>query len=144
MFGTFTVSALADLTFLIKCVGTFVVCFHTKFRIPSCSGSQLTTVAPTATEEIRASTILFVILHVTRMFFPHGKTEPSGPGHPHCRGFTITSRHTTLGRTPLDDGLVRRRELYLTTPNTHKRQTSCLLPDSNPQSQQASGRRPTP
>jgi len=29
--------------------------------------------------------------------------RPIGPGPPHCRGFTITLRHTTLGRTPLDD-----------------------------------------
>jgi hypothetical protein len=41
------------------------------------------------------------------------------------RGFTITLfRHTTFGRTPLDEGPARRRELYLTTHNTHNRQTS--------------------
>jgi hypothetical protein len=34
------------------------------------------------------------------------------------------SRHTTLGRTPLDEWSARRRDLYLTTHNTHKRQTS--------------------
>jgi hypothetical protein len=33
-------------------------------------------------------------------------------------------RHTTVGRTPLDEGPTRRRDLYLTTHNTHKRQTS--------------------
>jgi hypothetical protein len=33
---------------------------------------------------------------------PHGATAPSVPGPPHYRGFTITLRHTTLGRTPLD------------------------------------------
>jgi hypothetical protein len=33
-------------------------------------------------------------------------------------------RHTTLGRTPLDKGPARHRYLYLTTHNTHKRQTS--------------------
>jgi len=27
---------------------------------------------------------------------------PSGPGPPHFRGFMITLRHTTHGRTPLD------------------------------------------
>ena len=43
---------------------------------------------------------------------------------PHCRGFTITLRHSTLGRTPLDEGPARRKELYLTAHNTHKRQTS--------------------
>jgi hypothetical protein len=34
-----------------------------------------------------------------------------------------TVRHTTVGRTPLDEGPARRRDLYL-THNTHKRQTS--------------------
>jgi hypothetical protein len=41
------------------------------------------------------------------------------------RGFIITHfRHSTVGRTPLDEGPARRRDLYLTTHNTHKRQTS--------------------
>jgi hypothetical protein len=33
-------------------------------------------------------------------------------------------RHTTLGRTPLDEWSARRKDLYLTTHNTHERQTS--------------------
>ena len=41
----------------------------------------------------------------------HGLWPPLGPGTPHCRGFEITLRHTNLGRTPLDDWSVRRREL---------------------------------
>jgi len=36
----------------------------------------------------------------------------------------ITHRHTTLGRTPLDGRSARRRDLHLTTHNTHERQTS--------------------
>jgi len=37
------------------------------------------------------------------MSFPfRGFTADSGPGSTHCRGFTITLRHKTLGRnTPL-------------------------------------------
>jgi hypothetical protein len=35
-----------------------------------------------------------------------------------------TQTHTTLGRTPLDEWSARRRDLYLTTHNIHKRQTS--------------------
>jgi hypothetical protein len=35
-----------------------------------------------------------------------------------------TQRRTTVGRTPLDEWSVRRRDLYLTTHNTHNRQTS--------------------
>jgi hypothetical protein len=52
-----------------------------------------------------------------------GATAPSGSGPPHCQGLTITLRHTTLGRTPLDEWSARRTDLYLTTQNTHKRQT---------------------
>jgi hypothetical protein len=33
-------------------------------------------------------------------------------------------RHTTVGRTPLEEWSARRRDLYLTTHSTHNRQTS--------------------
>jgi hypothetical protein len=35
-----------------------------------------------------------------------------------------TQRRATVGRTPLDEWSARRRDLYLTTHNTHNRQTS--------------------
>jgi hypothetical protein len=35
-------------------------------------------------------------------FLANDVTAPSGPGPRHYRGFTITLRHTTLCRTPLD------------------------------------------
>ena len=35
-----------------------------------------------------------------------------------------TQQRTTVGRTPLDKWPARRRDLYLTTHNTHNRQTS--------------------
>jgi len=44
---------------------------------------------------------------------------PRGPRPAHYRGFTITLRHTTVCRTPLDQSLPRRKDLYLTTHNTH-------------------------
>jgi len=53
-------------------------------------------------------------------------------------------RHNTLGGTPLDEWSARHRNLYLTTHNTLTRHSSMPRRDSNPQSQQASGRRPTP
>jgi len=40
------------------------------------------------------------------------------------QGFTITLRHDTFGRTPLDEWSARRRDVYLATHNTHNRQTS--------------------
>jgi hypothetical protein len=52
---------------------------------------------------------------------------PAGQGPPHYRGFTITLRRTTVGRTPLDEWSARRRDLYLTTHDTHNRQT-CMPP----------------
>jgi len=33
----------------------------------------------------------------------HGATAPSGPAPPHYRGFTVTLRHTTLGRILLEE-----------------------------------------
>jgi len=71
-----------------------------------------------------------------------GATASSGPGPPRSRGFQITQRRTTVDRTFLDEWSARRRDLYLTTHNSQNRQT-CRW-DSNPQCQQASGRRPTP
>ena len=73
-----------------------------------------------------------------------GSTDPSGPGPPHYRGFTITLRHTTFGRTSLDEWSAHHRDLYLTTHNTHNRQTSVLPVGFEPAVQQASGRRPSP
>jgi hypothetical protein len=66
------------------------------------------------------------------LFLSNGSTTPSGPGPPHYRGFTITLRHTTLGRTPLDEGSARHTDLYLTTHNTQKRQTSMPPPGFKP------------
>ena len=43
---------------------------------------------------------------------------------PHCRGFEITLRHTTLGKTPADELSAPRRDHYLTTHNIHQRQSS--------------------
>jgi hypothetical protein len=52
---------------------------------------------------------IFVILFLPSS--PNGVT----PEPPHCRGFTITLRHTTLGSTALEEWSARRRDLYLTT-----------------------------
>jgi hypothetical protein len=44
--------------------------------------------------------------------------------HSRCRRFDFsldhTQTHTTVGRTPLDEGSVRRRDLYLTTQTLYK------------------------
>jgi len=58
--------------------------------------------------------------------------SPSGPGRPHYRGFTTTLRHTTRGRTTLDELSARRRDLYPKTHNTHTTQKSMLLAGIEP------------
>jgi len=72
----------------------------------------------------RRSYILAQTFNKTTAFFFHASTAPSGSGPPHYRGLTITLRHTKLCRTPVDEGSTSRRDLYLTTHNTHTRQTS--------------------
>jgi hypothetical protein len=69
--------------------------------------------------------------------------RPIGP-RPHCWGFEITLRHTTLGRIPLDEWSAWRRDPYLTTHNIHKRQAPMLRRGLNPHCQQASGRKSSP
>jgi hypothetical protein len=66
---------------------------------------------------------LYPVVYIN-LLFSNGATAPSGPGPPHYRDFTITLRHTTLVRTSPDEWSARSRDLYLTTHNTHKRQTS--------------------
>jgi len=51
---------------------------------------------------------------------------PRGPRPPSYRRFMITLRHTTLDKTPLDECSAPRSDLYLTTHNTHNRQTFVL------------------
>ena len=81
---------------------------------------------------------------IRRSYSPFfGAAVSSRPGSPHYWGFTITLRHTTVGRTPLDEWSARRRDFYLTTTLTRDRQL-CPRRDSNPHSQQANGLRPTP
>jgi len=69
-----------------------------------------------------SSPIFVLILHAPHSTPPQRFGPIAGPGLP-LRGFAITLiGHTTVGRTPLDEWSARRRDLYLTTHNTHNRQ----------------------
>jgi hypothetical protein len=63
---------------------------------------------------------------VCNRFF--SQSFPLLPTHSRCRGclFSLdhTQTHTTVGRTALDEGSARRRDLYLKTQTLYKRQTS--------------------
>jgi hypothetical protein len=56
-----------------------------------------------------------------------GATAPNRPGPPPYRGFTLTFRHTTHGRTPLDEWSARRRDLYLDNTQ-HSQETDIHTP----------------
>ena len=59
------------------------------------------------------------------VFFFCGAATQRGSWPPHSWGvLDHTQRRTTVGRAPLDKWSARRKDLYLTTHNPHKRQTS--------------------
>jgi len=51
-------------------------------------------------------------------FIFHGAIAANGPGPPRYRRFTVTLRHTILGRTPLDEWSARRRPLHEDTQHS--------------------------
>ena len=77
--------------------------------------------------------------------FVFGATAPSGPGSPHSRGFQITRNDApqSVGLLWMSD-----QPIVETSTSQHTILTidkhPCPRWDSNPQSQQESGRRPTP
>jgi hypothetical protein len=77
-------------------------------------------------------------------FFPMARQPLGGLGRLIFEASRSLLRHTTLGRTPLDEWPARRRYLYLITQTVTTDRHPCPQRNSNPQSQQASGRRPTP
>ena len=82
---------------------------------------------------------------INSVFLLFGVTAPSGPGPPHSRGFYIT-----LKDTPQSVGLLWTNDQLVAETSTGQHTTiitdehPCGRWDSNPKSQQASGRRPTP
>jgi hypothetical protein len=57
-------------------------------------------------------------------YFFAGFDSHHQPRLPHCWGFAIALRHTTIGRTPLDEESTRCKNLYLTSHNNHRRHRS--------------------
>ena len=83
----------------------------------------------------------FIDLILLCVYF-HGTTTPSGTAPSHYRGFTITLRHTTLARTPLDRPVAENATWQNTTLTRDRH--PCTRWCSNPQSQQKRGRIHTP
>ena len=64
---------------------------------------------------------IYIYVCVCVCVFPPWFDSPQWPRTPRYRGFTITLSHTALGKIHLDERSSRRRGIYLTTHNTHKR-----------------------
>ena len=87
------------------------------------------------------SNIIWVTQYIVHPF--NIKTErvsppqqpPVGQG-PLIHEVSRSQRRTTVGRTPLDEWSARRKDLYLTTHNTHNKHP-CPRWDSKPQSRRA-------
>jgi len=94
--------------------------------------NALNTQSTTKAQEQWFSSVFTICLHD----FLNRSTARSGPGPPQVWGFTLTIRHTAIGRTRLYERSAWRRNLYLTTLNTHNRKTSVPRGNSNPQPQQ--------
>ena len=60
--------------------------------------------------------------------------------HPFLMFLDHSQRRSTVGRTPLDECSARRRDLYLTTHDTHNRQTS--MPPVGFEPKISAGKRP--
>jgi hypothetical protein len=59
-----------------------------------------------------------------RFFFIWRNNDQQAGAYSFTRFLDHTQRRTTVGMTPLDEWSARRRDHYLTTHNTHDRQTS--------------------
>ena len=71
---------------------------------------------------LKTSVTIFTVQTNRSSFFPVALRPNTGHGLLILRFLDHTQRRTTVGRTPLWSA--RRRDLYLTTHNTHNRQTS--------------------
>jgi len=89
------------------CHRRFVTCTHT-------SSQNIDKIQPDAT------CLMFIL-----QFFFLWRCDPMRVmASSFTRFLDHTQRRTTVGRTPLDEWSARHRDLYLTTYNTHNRQTS--------------------
>jgi hypothetical protein len=105
------------------------ISYHTTFTMKQASPSlfKVFTVSQDAAPLLRQTRKNINYLEIATYGSPppNDLTAPWGPRPPHCsRLHDHTSRHTTLGRTPLDKGPARRRDRYLTSHNTHKSPTA--------------------
>jgi len=75
------------------------------------------------------------------IFFPSVALRPyAAPAFSFLQFVHHTKRRTTFGRNPLDERSAHRRDLYLTTHNTHNRPTT--MPSAGYETTISTGERP--
>jgi len=112
-------------------------CFKTSFSIQlhcvqsktECDGSSYTRLQRVLFLLVQSSPVLLLQLLKTVpvhkwIFFLVALWPNAGYGLLIHEVLDHTRRRATVGRSPLDQWSARRRDLYLTTHNTHKRQTT--------------------
>ena len=110
--------------------------FCTSLFLPIFRHSALTYTFPTPQRSIRITSTDYI-------YPPYPPTHTHTHTQQHLAGqdlLTVQASHpyTTLGRTPLHEWSARRTDLYLTTHNIHKRQTSmpsAVFEPTNPASE---------
>jgi hypothetical protein len=117
--------------------------YQTKPQDPKISDASA---APTS--QILASAMLLFIIYIyiyiyIYTFFPVALRPNAGHGSSILRFLDHIKRHTTVCKTPLGEWSARRRDLYLTTHDSHNKYP-WPWGDSSPHFQQASGYRTTP
>ena len=110
-------SIFYNITSQLKYLSTFITKNPQDPKLSDASG------APTS--QIRASAMLLFYIYIYTV-------TPRGSWLLILEVSRSRKRHTTGGRTPLGEWSARRRDLYLTTNNTHNRQTSMILAGFEP------------
>jgi hypothetical protein len=111
---TSSVASLFMRTFLLK-IPTRDQLLHLTWPVntKTCRGEFYVTLCPRTSSSITQQPLMSQDLLIVKASWSH------------------SVRHTSLGNIPLDEWSARRRDLYLTTHNNHKRQTSMPRRDSN-------------
>ena len=134
--------------YILNCCIKLVFSFITQERLTSGNGTHFS-----LGNSVFLVSVMLILLHILSLinhwsyiFSPLYRCRPTRGIVSSCltRFLDHTQPRTAVGRTPLAEWSARRIDLYLTTHNTHNRETSKPRWGSTPQSQQASGRRPTP
>ena len=106
----------------------------------STSSRNMSVDTTTVTKQTRR--LKYILLFLYMIVSPWGDSPQWARSSSFLRFLDHTQRHTTLSRTPLDEWSARRRDLCLTTHNTHNRQASMSPPPAGSEPKIPASERP--